>query len=493
MAGGCYLNDPEAVKRLTENAPAVVGWLSKRGVNFDRDKNKQLELRYFGGQKKMRTAYSGAHTGKQIVTALSAECRKYECEGKIERLIGWYFLSLVINSNNECVGVIMLHKQDSKIEVFPADAVIFATGAPNRVFGKTSGSVVNEGSASGLAMMQGVEFANLEMIQYHPTTIETPGKRMLITEAARGLGGRLYTIKGGKKWYFMEEWYPERGALMPRDVVSRSIYKVCNEMELKINGKNEVYLDITHLPKHTIDYSLDEVVQTCMKYLKLDPHKTPIPVYPGVHYFMGGIKTDADHRTNIKRIYAAGECSSQYHGANRLGGNSMLGAIHGGMVAAENSCNEAEAMNRKDKENACKEALLRAKENYEKWKKSCVQSSCSSIEIKNELADIMKENMGIYRDGKKLGEALDAIKALYNKCDKIGSNENYFDYITTPAIVLIAQAMIVSAFAREESRGAHQRIDFPETNDSKFKKTTVARMSQDGINIHFEEIKGESI
>lgn len=493
MAGGCYLNDPKAVKRLTEHAPAVVGWLSKRGVNFDRDKNKQLELRYFGGQKKMRTAYSGAHTGKQIITALSAECRKYEYEGKIERLIGWYFLSLVINSDNECVGVIMLHKQESKIEVFPADAVIFATGAPNRVFGKTSGSVVNEGSASGLAMMQGVEFANLEMIQYHPTTIETPGKRMLITEAARGLGGRLYTIKNGEKWYFMEEWYPERGALMPRDVVSRSIYKVCNEIGLKINGKNEVYLDITHLPKRTIDYSLDEVVQTCMKYRKLDPHKTPIPVYPGVHYFMGGIKTDSDHRTNINRVYAVGECSSQYHGANRLGGNSMLGAIYGGMVAAENSCNEAKAMNRKDKENACKEALLRARKNYEKWKKSCVQSSCSSFEIKNELADIMNENMGIYRDGKKLGEALDAIKALYKKCDMIGSNENYIGYITTPAIVLIAQAMVVSALVRKESRGAHQRIDFPETNDSKFKKTTVASMSQDGINIHFEEIKGESI
>jgi succinate dehydrogenase / fumarate reductase flavoprotein subunit len=489
LAGGCYLNNPAAVKGLTQNAPSVAKWLGTRGVNFDRDKNGNLELRYFGGQKKMRTAYSGAHTGKQIITALSAECRKYEVEGKIERMIGWYFLSFVLDSNNECAGAVMIHKQQSEIQVFPADVVIMATGGPNRVFGKTSGSAANEGTASGLVFMQGLSFANLEMIQYHPTTIDTPAKRMLITEAARGLGGRLFTVKDGKRWYFMEEWYPERGALMPRDVVSRSIYKVCVNMGIKLNGKNEVYLDITHLPKQKIDQDLDEVVKTCMDFMGLDPHKSPIPVYPGIHYFMGGIKTDEFHRTNISRVFAAGECSSQYHGANRLGGNSVLGAVYGGMVAAKESCSMEKAENHDDRKKACALALEKANKMYYEWEKNNKESFCTSLKIKNDVAEIMNYSMGIYRDGKTLEEALKKLSSLYKECSMMGSNESYYDYVTTPAMVLLAQAMVASALSRRESRGAHQRTDYPETNDSEYRKTTVINYNQDDIKVHFEEIK----
>jgi succinate dehydrogenase / fumarate reductase, flavoprotein subunit len=489
LEGGCFVNNPAAVRRLTQNAPAVVKWLAARGVNFDRDKDGNLELRNFGGQKKTRTAYSGAHTGKQIITALSAECRKYEAEGKIERMNGWYFLSFVMDSNNECAGAVMLHKQQSKIQVFPAHSVIMATGGPNRIFGKTSGSAANEGTASGLALEQGLSLANLEMIQYHPTTVDTPAKKMLITEAARGLGGRLFTVKEGKRWYFMEEWYPERGALMPRDVVSRSIHKVCVNMGIKPNGKNEVYLDITHLPKRKIDQDLDEVVTTCRDFLGLDPHKSPIPVYPGIHYFMGGIKTDEFHRTNISRVYAAGECSAQYHGANRLGGNSVLGAVHGGMVAAEESYKKEVVQDTEDRKRACAFALGKANKNYSEWKKHYRESSCTSLKIKNEVADIMNSSMGIYRDGKTLEEALHRLKGLYKECSSLGSNESYYDYVTTPSIVLLAQAMVSSALSRRESRGAHQRTDYPETNDSQYRKTAVVSYDQEGIKVHFEEIK----
>jgi len=493
LEGGCFLNNPAAVKGLAQNAPAITKWLEKCGVNFDRDKEGKLELRYFGGQKKMRTAYSGAHTGKQIITALSAECRKYEVEGKIKRMNGWHFLSFVLDSKHKCVGAVMIQKHEAKIEVFPADAVILATGGPNRVFGKTSGSVVNEGSATGLALLQGLTLANLEMIQYHPTTIETPNKRMLITEAARGLGGRLYTIREGKKWYFMEEWYPERGALMPRDVVSRSIHKVCFENGIKLHGKNEVYLDITHLPAEVIDKSLDEVVKTCIDYRGLDPHKVPIPVYPGIHYFMGGIKTDEFHRTNISGVYAAGECSSQYHGANRLGGNSTLGAIYGGMIAAKESFLVEEVNSLEDRNKACRRALEKAKELYNEWQKHKGASSVSSLMIKNEVSKIMNNSMGIYRDGKTLEEALKNLRILFDECTKIGSSDSYYDYVTTPAIVLLAQAMITSALSRKESRGAHQRIDYPETNDSEYRKNIVISYDQDGIKVCFEEIKGENI
>lgn len=341
IKGGNGLNDPKAVKKLTDNAPEILRWLGAIGTSFTRDENGNIDLRYFGGQKKMRTAYAGARTGKQLVTALNAYCRKFEAEGKVVRYNGWRFLSLLLTKEQECLGAILLEENTNKIHAFPADSVIIATGGVNRVFGKTTGSLQCDGSATGLLFMQGIQLGNPEMVQYHPTTIDTQVKRMLITEAARGQGGRLYVMRDGKPWYFMEEWYPEFGALMPRDVVSRSIYKVCNELHLGIDGKNQVYLDITHLPDDVIQVKLDEVVQVCKRYLNLDPAKEPIPVYPGVHYFMGGIRTDAEHRTNVKRLYAAGECSCQYHGANRLGGNSLLGAIHGGCIAAENACMES--------------------------------------------------------------------------------------------------------------------------------------------------------
>ncbi len=288
IKGGNGLNNPKAVGRLTEDAPEILQWLGKIGTSFTRDENGNIDLRYFGGQKKRRTAYAGARTGKQLVTALTSLCRKYEYEGKITRYTGWRFLSLMLTRNKECVGAILLEENTNKIKSCKADSVIIATGGLNRVYGKTTGSLQSDGSATGLLLMQGIELGNPEMVQFHPTTIDTPVKRMLITEAARGQGGRLYVMKEGKPWYFMEEWYPEFGALMPRDVVSRSIYKVCNEMHLGIDGKNQVYLDISKLPKDVIEVKLDEVVQVCKRYLNLNPANEPIPVYPGVHYFMGG-------------------------------------------------------------------------------------------------------------------------------------------------------------------------------------------------------------
>ena len=255
---GQHINNHDAVKKLTNDAPEIIDWLSKLGTSFTRDDNGNVDVRYFGGQKKMRTAYAGARTGKQILTAINTECRKWEYKDKIKRYVGWRFLSLILDDDKVCRGVVMINENTEEIRDFYADFVVIASGGMNKVFGKISGSLHNDGFVTGKLLEQGVELANMEMIQYHPTTIETPVKRMLITEAARGEGGRLYTLRNGEKWYFMEEWYPEQGALMPRDVVSRSIYRICHEYDLGIDGENKVYLDLTHLDEKTIRSIINE-------------------------------------------------------------------------------------------------------------------------------------------------------------------------------------------------------------------------------------------
>lgn len=437
MHGGCEINNKDAVLKLTSDAPKIVEWLSEIGTSFTRDKNGNIDLRYFGGQKKQRTAYAGARTGKQIVTALISQCRKREVEDKITRHVGWRFVSLIFTDNGECAGVVCVNEDTSEIKSFIGDAVIMATGGLNSLFGKTVGSTQNDGYATAKLFMQGVQLANLEMIQYHPTTVRTPNKRMLITEAARGEGGKLYVIRDGEKWHFMKEWYPEFAELMPRDVVSRSIYRASD------GGEKEVYLDITHLDEDTIRVKLDEVYDVCTQYLNLNPIEEPIPIFPGVHYFMGGIKTDANHRTNIKGLYAAGECSCQYHGANRLGGNSLLGAIHGGWIAAENAVLEKPAG------------------------KILHDETDLPTQNDNGLAEIMSKSMGIYRDEESLTKGLDELTSLDE----------------TP-IVILAKACILSAIKRKESRGAHQRTDYPQT-DSEFEKSS--NVTYDGeIKVFFE-------
>lgn len=483
MRGGSDLNDPDAVANLVQRAPEIIRWLEEIGVNFTRDEKGRVDLRNFGGQKKKRTAYAGARTGKQIATAIIAKCRKYEAAGQIKRLTGWRFHSLLIEGK-ECAGAVLLHENTNELQSLVADAVIMAVGGPNGVFGKTTGSRLNDGYAAGMLLEQGVEFSNLEMIQYHPTTVHTPSKRMLITEAARGVGGRLYVIKEGQPWYFMEEWFPGYGALMPRDVVSQSIYKVCNEMKLGINGSQEVYLDVSHLSPEIIDVQLDEVVSICSKFLNVNPYKEPIPVAPGIHYFMGGIKTDKNHTTNLARLFAAGECSAQYHGANRLGGNSLLGAICGGWVAAESSLMVG-PMDTAAAEKIGEQQLETANQELQHWEKRANTSIKGYFQIKQELSELMYGAMGIYRKERQLLEAKKRLEAMNNDTAESWYHHHFYEYKTLSANILLARGMVESALARKESRGAHQRIDYSEKNDTQFKKSTNAVFLNNSICIEF--------
>ena len=440
----------EAVSGLCSAAPEIVRWLDSLGVVFSRDENDEVALRAFGGQSRKRTAYAGASTGKQIMTALIREARKYESNEVITRLLGRQFHSALIE-NGTCYGALLYNEKTLKMETVYADAVVVATGGQNLLFGKTTGSTQCDGYAAAKLYEQGARLKNLEFIQYHPTTVETPQKRMLISEAARGEGGRLYYKENGKRVYFMEDLYGERGNLMPRDIVSKCIY----------DAPSQVYLDIAFLGEKLIKNRLFEVAEVCRKYASIDVTTESIPVYPSVHFFMGGLDVDKNHKTTIDHLYAVGECASRYHGANRLGGNSLLSAIYSGKIAAKAIGELSDADDIPD----FGAYISEQEENLKKYFES--KSRFSAVYIRREIAKLMNDCLGITRTEEKLNEGIQSIDYYLSISDKLTYDSDtspYVGYSIRP-MLLLARAILASALARKETRGAHIRNDYPERSE----------------------------
>ena len=450
LKSGGDIAGENAVAGLCSNAVDVVRWLEALGVVFDRDKKGDIALRAFGGQSRNRTAYAGASTGKQIMTALIREVRKYECNGVVERRLGRQFHSALIQ-DGKCYGALLYNEKECKIESVFADAVVMATGGQNLLFGKTTGSTSCDGYAVAKLYEQGARLKNLEFIQYHPTTVETPQKRMLISEAARGEGGRLYYIANGKKVYFMEELYGARGNLMPRDVVAKCIY----------DAPSQVYLDIACLGKKVIKTRLLEVAEICKKYADINVYKQSIPVYPSVHFFMGGLAVDCQHKTSLDNVYAVGECASMYHGANRLGGNSLLAGIYSGMVAAQAISNSANTEDRPDFSEyiSAQEKVLEERLH--------AKSRFSAVYIRHEIAKLMNDCLGITRTQEKLVNGIQSIEYYLSISEKLVYDTDvsvYIGYSLRP-MLLLARAILTSALARKETRGAHIRKDYPNRDE----------------------------
>lgn len=450
LKSGGNLAGKEAVLGLCTAAPNIIRQLEKLGVVFSRNKNGEVALRAFGGQSKNRTAYAGASTGKQIMTALIREARKYECTQMITRLLGRRFHSALIK-DNKCYGVLLYNEKLCKMETVYADAVVAASGGQNLLFGKTTGSTQCDGYVAAKLYEQGARLKNLEFVQYHPTTVETPQKRMLISEAARGEGGRLYYLDGERRVYFMEDKYGERGNLMPRDIVSKCIYDV----------PSQVYLDISFLGKKLIESRLFEVAELCKKYANLDVTKQSIPVYPSVHFFMGGLAVNKNHKTSVDNLYAVGECASMYHGANRLGGNSLMAAIYSGHVAA-NAINTLE----ENKNHPNFEAYISEQEQIlEKRLQS--KSRFSAVYIRHEIAKLLNDCLGITRTEEKLLEGIKNVDYFFSISEKLVYDVDISPYIgySLRPMILLARAILTSALARKETRGAHIRQDYPQQSE----------------------------
>ncbi len=284
---------------MCEAAPFIIDLTDRMGVMYNRTPEGLLDFRRFGGTKYHRTAFAGTTTGQQLVYALDEQVRRFEAAGLVEKYENWEFLSPILDDAGTCRGIVALDLYKMEIKAFPADAVIAATGGIGAIFGKSTNSIVNTGSAASILYQAGVVYANPEMVQVHPTAMPGEDKLRLISESARGEGGRIWVPKDGKPWYFLEEWYPDYGNLVPRDVASRAIFKVVYEMGLGVDGKPVVYLDISHLPKEDLETRLFGIMEIYQTYTGADPRKVPMQVFPGVHYNMGGLWVDYDMATNV--------------------------------------------------------------------------------------------------------------------------------------------------------------------------------------------------
>src|SRR5580693_6746915 len=362
--GGDFLANQTPVKAMCEAAPAIIDLLDRMGVPFNRTPEGLLDFRRFGGTLYHRTAFAGATTGQQLLYALDEQVRRYESEGKVTKYEGWEFLSAVLDSKGACRGITAMDLRTMETRTFPADAIIVCTGGNGAIFGKSTNSVVCTGSAQSALYQQGASYANGEFIQVHPTAIPGEDKLRLMSESARGEGGRVWVPKDKsdkrnardvpekERDYFLERMYPGYGNLVPRDIASRALFKVCFHEGRGIfnadtgKNENEVYLDLTHKDEKFLRSKLAGILEIYEKFVGVDPYKNPMKVFPAVHYSMGGLWVDYErdargslktgsprnHSTNIPGLYAVGEVDYQYHGANRLGANSLLSCIYGGMV-----------------------------------------------------------------------------------------------------------------------------------------------------------------
>ena len=527
ITGGDFLNHQPPVMRMAERAPAIIYLLDRMGVPFNRTDEGLLSFRRFGGTLKHRTAYAGATTGQQLLYALDEQVRRWETSQLVEKYEGWEFLGIVKDADGKCVGITAQNLRTMEIEAFACDAAIIASGGNGVIFGKSTNSIINTGAAVSICYQQGVKYGNPEMVQIHPTAIPGEDKCRLMSESVRGEGGRLWTprdpmdarkpvdIPEKDRWYFCEELDPVYGNLLSRDLVSFAIYCVCKKCA-GVGGKQQVYLDITQLHQsrggpHTrevINDKLEGVLEIYEKFMREDPIETPMRIYPAVHYTMGGLWVDynlnsdgawnpdepRNQMTNIPGLYAAGECDYQYHGANRLGANALLSCLVGGEIAAQGVLAYVKETGGIDAPTAALEdARAQRQAEYDQMKRS--NGSENPYRLHVELADTMWNNCGIWRLQTDLLSArtkLDELADRANKCDLIDNSgwANQAVPFTRALVNMIEQskAIVGGAIIRDESRGAHFKMDTPDRDDANWLKTTLATYAPEGPSFDFEPI-----
>ena len=494
--GGDFLADQLAVKGMVEAAPKLIHMFDRMGVPFTRTPEGVLDLRNFGGQKNKRTCFSGSTTGQQLLYALDEQVRRWEVKGGVNKYEFWEFIKIFKDKNGVCRGIIAQSMNSMEIKAFKADVVILATGGPGQVFGRCTASTICNGSAVSAVYQQGAAIGNPEFIQIHPTAIPGSDKNRLMSEACRGEGGRVWVYRDGKPWYFLEDMYPAYGNLVPRDVASRAIFKVCVHMDLGINHDRRVYLDLSHIPADYLERKLGGIIEIYTEFVGKDPRKVPMEIFPSVHYSMGGIYVDRKHFTNIPGLMASGECDHQYHGANRLGANSLLSAAYSGTVSGPEAMKWA-------KENVSKlceitdaeieNARQQVQDEYDAIRQ--MNGSENAHQLHQEMGEIMYEYVSIERDNKGLDICLAKLKEILKRWDNIGvtdhgnwANQEAMFVRQLRNMILYAMAITKSARCRDESRGAHAKIMLDENgkriekdgelvfyprNDEKFMFTSV--------------------
>ncbi|MBS4199900.1 succinate dehydrogenase flavoprotein subunit [Bacillus sp. FJAT-49732] len=491
--GGDFLANQPPVKAMCEAAPGIINLFDRMGVMFNRTPEGLLDFRRFGGTQHHRTAFAGATTGQQLLYALDEQVRRHEVAGLVNKYEGWDFLGIIQDDAGVCRGVVAQNMTSMEIKSFPADAVIMATGGPGIIFGKSTNSVINTGSAASIVYQQGAAYANGEFIQIHPTAIPGDDKLRLMSESARGEGGRIWTYKDGKPWYFLEEKYPAYGNLVPRDIATREIFDVCVNMKLGINGENMVYLDLSHKDPHELDVKLGGIIEIYEKFTGEDPHKVPMKIFPAVHYSMGGLWVDYNQHTNIEGLFAAGECDYSQHGANRLGANSLLSAVYGGMVAGPEAVKYIKGLEKSS--DSFSSSLFEGAAKHEQEKYANIMSmdgTENAYVLHKELGEWMTNNVTVVRYNDKLQETDNKIQELLERWKNININDttnwsNQGSLFTRQLynMLQLSRVITIGALNRNESRGAHYKPDFPDRNDDEWLKTTIANYNSSTNNPEF--------
>jgi len=506
VKGGDFLAHQPLCKDMCHHAPYVINLMDRLGVTFNRTPEGKLDFRRFGGTLYHRTAFAGATTGQQLLYALDEQVRHYEVQGLVEKMEAHEYLGAVLNDDGRCVGAVIHNLRSGEIKAEKGDAVILATGGPGLVYGRSTNSMVCTGTAVTSAYLQGAKYGNGEFIQIHPSAIPGRDKLRLMSESARGEGGRVWVpkkagdsrkpkeIPEAERFYFLEERYPLFGNLVPRDVGAREIYDICVNDKLGVNGEMKVYLDLTHHTREFLDHRLGGILEIYEKFTGVDPREEPMEIFPAVHYSMGGIWTDytrtdeglIDHEspqnqmTSITGLYAAGEADYQYHGGNRLGANSLLSCIYTGLMMSPGVLNYVN--NVPEAAEDVPETVYTA--SVKKWQESysnikSMNGTENPYALHREMAEEMISNVLIVRENEKLKSTLDKIDEFEARWKNIKCVDTTDWSNPVPSFInqlwnMIQLSKIITkgALLRDEFRGSHYKPEFDLNQPGDFRPET---------------------
>lgn len=524
IKGGDFLADQPPVLEMCLAGPAIIHMMDRFGCPFNRTPEGRLDFRRFGGTLYNRTAFCGASTGQQLLYALDEQVRRYEVLGLVEKFESHEFMRLCLDESGQTRGAVIMDLFNLRLDAVKADAVVIATGGPGFIYKQSTNSTFCTGAANGRLYRQGMLYANGEFIQIHPTSIPGRDKMRLMSESARGEGGRIWVYgdasktittpdgrevpcgKTGEPWYFLEELYPAFGNLVPRDIGSREILKIC-EMGLGIDGKMQVYLDLTHLSEEK-KHKLESILEIYQKFTGEDPRKVPMRIFPGVHYSMGGgfvdwpAADDPDREsryrqmTNIRGCFNVGESDFEYHGANRLGANSLLSCIFGGLVVGKEVPRYLDSLQQsafdlpssifeKDlgEEQSFKDELMRRRGHENVFK------------LHEELSNLLVAYVTVTRTNPDLKRVLGKIKEIEERYQNISladrssfANQSYIFANQFRAMLDLSKVIVKGALLRDESRGAHYKPEFPNRDDQHWLKTTLASFHPDEPTITYRPV-----
>jgi succinate dehydrogenase / fumarate reductase flavoprotein subunit len=482
VKGSDFLADQDAVTILTTEAPARVREMEHWGTVFSRAEDGRIAQRPFGGAGFPRTAYAQDRTGHNLLHTLHEVSLR---EGI--RFYDEFFVTRLVVTGGRCMGIIALDIKEGQLHSIQAQSVVIATGGYGRIFDRSTNAVINTGDGAALALRVGAPLEDMEFVQFHPTTLL--GTNILMSEGIRGEGGYLFNGEGKR---FMETYASKAMELAPRDIVARSIQTEIDEGR-GIDGGQYVHLDITHLGKERIMDRLPGIRQICLDFAGIDPIEEPIPIQPGQHYSMGGVACDVDGATEVAGLFAAGEAACvSVHGANRLGGNSLLETLVFGRRAGIAAAGQAETS--PEPSEAVLEVILReevARLNEILLRKANLRPA----DLKKRLQRVMFEKFGVFRDGPAMEEGLEEVRTIKNQLEETGIdytgrvfNQALVTYLEVEAMVELAEVIALGSLARRESRGSHFRLDFPKRDDANWLYHTYAYPDQPYPRLKLREV-----